>query len=428
MFIIRNPNAATQMDFEVYGFSLYAGSVDLDASDPREAGHIMFGQGVGQNTVATGTGTVRFNGATHGVMQLPSSAPLGNVFSVVYIAKTFGSPSASSFNSLWGGSIGNASSTTALGLRTLTNQFGLEYSGAMVTPVQPTGEIYEPGNTFGGVAVSYDGSTGKLYSNGLLTGSLAVTKASFVLKDIFVGCMNNSGTIWYSNYELAAMAIFPRVLTDAEQLQAYKYLKSQLSSQGVTIPDTRVLIYEGDSITYGSGAANTQGYPYLAASQMTRGERGPNYGVFGSKFADMNARLPTVTAMIDRAVADGRTPIVHFDIGSNDFVLGVSASTLYNQVKGYAATCRAHGAKVIAGTVLSRPEAGVDAIRNAYNPMLAAGVGVDFDGVTNFGTTAMGVDGAWSNTTNFAGDQVHPTSAGYAIMAPVAAAAVNALP
>ncbi|MET4277398.1 MULTISPECIES: SGNH/GDSL hydrolase family protein [unclassified Bradyrhizobium] len=151
------------------------------------------------------------------------------------------------------------------------------------------------------------------------------------------------------------LAIFPRILTNAEVLQAHKYLKAQVLLSGATVPDSRVLIYEGDSITYGSGAANTQGYPYLAASQMNRGERGPNYAVFGSKFADMNTRLPAVLAMCDLAVADGRTPIVHFGIGSNDFALTVSAATLYNQVKAYAATCGAHGAKVIAATVLSRP-------------------------------------------------------------------------
>ncbi|MGY3421253.1 lysophospholipase L1-like esterase [Bradyrhizobium sp. F1.13.4] len=60
--------------------------------------------------------------------------------------------------------------------------------------------------------------------------------------------------------------------------------------------------------------------------------------------------------------------------------------------------------------------------------MLAAGVGVDFDGITDFGIATMGADGAWSNTTYFNADQVHPTLAGYALMAPIAAAAVNALP
>ncbi|MET4338329.1 MULTISPECIES: hypothetical protein [unclassified Bradyrhizobium] len=55
-------------------------------------------------------------------------------------------------------------------------------------------------------------------------------------------------------------------------------------------------------------------------------------------------------------------------------------------------------------------------------------MGVDFDGITDFGIATMGADGAWSNTTYFNADQVHPTLAGYALMAPIAAAAVNALP
>jgi lysophospholipase L1-like esterase len=426
--VLVNPvGTSTKVDFEICDFSIYAGSVDLYGTTDTLQGHLKFGAGVGLDTVTTGTGSVKFNGALLGLAQLQNANALTNL-TLIYVSKNSGSPSNAAFNAILANSVPGGSSGLMAGLRTITSSFGLTSNSGLVTPAQPTGEIYDPGSSLGSTAMSYDGTTGKLYSNGLLTGSSAVSRTVASVKDLLVGSLLNGATQYFSNYELAAMAIYPRVLTDAEVLQAHKYLKAQVVLSGATVPDSRVLIYEGDSITYGTGAANTQGYPYLAASQMSRGERGPNYGVFGSKFSDMNARLPAVLAMCDLAVADGRTPIVHFGIGSNDFALTVSAATLYNQVKAYAASCRAHGAKVIAATVLSRPDAS-DALRNAYNPMLAAGVGVDFDGITNFGSNALiGADGAWSNATYFAGDQVHPTGAGYALMAPIAAAAVNALP
>lgn len=430
MYAIRNPNAATQADFEIFNLGLYPGPSDLYLSDPNIDGHMTFGGGVGQTKPATGTGTVRFGGTLGGSVVFPTAQAFTD-FTVIYLSQTNGSPSAASFDSIFSWPLSNGDSSLAIGLRTLTSQFGLMYQNTLSTVAQATGEIYDPGNSLGSVAISYSptGGTGKLYSNGLLAGSGGATHSVQTLKEIRIGSQRNSGTERFSNYELAAWAIFPRILSDAEVLQAHRYLKAQVLLSGATVPDSRVLIYEGDSITFGTGAGNTQGYPYLAASQLTRGERGPNYGVFGSKFSDLNARIAAVTAMCDLAVAAGRTPIVHVGIGSNDFALTVSAATLYSQVKGYAAACRAHGAKVIVASVLSRHDAN-DALRNAYNPMVAAGVGTDFDGFTDFGQNALvGADGAWSNATYFnSGDQTHPTSAGYALMAPIAAAAINALP
>jgi hypothetical protein len=115
MYYLRNPNSATQADFEVYNFGLYPGSSDLYLSDPGLAGHITFGIGVGQNKPTQGTGSVQFGGTLGGSIQWPSAQAFTD-FTIIYLSKTSGSPSAAGFNPIVASTLTTADSNVAIGL------------------------------------------------------------------------------------------------------------------------------------------------------------------------------------------------------------------------------------------------------------------------------------------------------------------------
>jgi len=133
------------------------------------------------------------------------------------------------------------------------------------------------------------------------------------------------------------------------------------------------------------------------------------------------------TPVVDRisSVLGFGANLVTLLIGANDFNTYASAQAYADDVFTYTDQIKASGAKIVLGTILPRTgRAGWNTARAAFNTIVRNAVGSRIDGILDFDTTPLGVDGA-ENDTELFGDGLHPTSAGQATLATVYNATVN---
>jgi len=108
-------------------------------------------------------------------------------------------------------------------------------------------------------------------------------------------------------------------------------------------------------------------------------------------------------------------------IGSNGILNGSpDVAAVVARLKAYCLARRAVGYKIVMCTVL--PNGSITPLRASYNAAIRADASY-YDALADFDTTEMGAsDTAYANATNYP-DGLHPSLAGYTIIAPVIAAA-----
>lgn len=192
---------------------------------------------------------------------------------------------------------------------------------------------------------------------------------------------------------------------------------SEATSAAVTVsPGAYRVAAEGDSIT----AA-----PESYANQWS----GNNSAIPFQNTAIGGSVLRTgSTPVVDRiqSVLNFSPDLVTLLIGANDANTYASAQAYADDVFSYTDQIRASGAKIAVGTILPRTgRSGWNTMRAAFNTIIRNAVTSGrIDGLMDFDTTDLGVDGAENDTAKYP-DGLHPSSAGQGTLATVYQATIN---
>lgn len=197
-------------------------------------------------------------------------------------------------------------------------------------------------------------------------------------------------------------------------------------------PNNQVVPCDGDSITYGTGITDpwTQS---LSLNLTVPTADVYNFGVASETLLTMIANAPTV---IDPCLISGHKNICVIWGGTNDMAQsGRTPAQTYASLKTYCAARRAAGWKVVVVTMISRtgnnPVGGesLDTDKTAYNALIRSDPTI-YDALADVaGNANLGADGAFSNTTYFQVDGVHPTQlSATTIIAPIIGAAISSIP
>ncbi len=188
-----------------------------------------------------------------------------------------------------------------------------------------------------------------------------------------------------------------------------------------------VVVYEGDSITEGTGDTFLQNSPRQQLPLLSRDVHMHNLAVHGTNAATEYARRVAKLAGVSRSVSGKK--IFRISLGSNDIAAGTTGANLFNKsVLPYVQYAQGLGYSVIVGTIIPRSglTAGQETERQAYNALVLSSAAAnnyevaDYTALPQFDAQADA-----TNTTYYSGDGVHPNSVGYGLMANVDATAIN---
>lgn len=168
--------------------------------------------------------------------------------------------------------------------------------------------------------------------------------------------------------------------------------------------DTRLVVYEGDSITSGS-VTGFVAYPATVTSHFAPALTWSNNAVSGSTVATMVSR----GAAVDALFAGNPGPnVLSILIGVNNASGGFNASQFIAALKPYCQTRKSNtpGLKIMIIPLTAC--ASVEATRDAYNVAINADPSFYDLSMSIVGDTHIWQDGNSANTTYFV-DGVHPT-------------------
>ena len=221
--------------------------------------------------------------------------------------------------------------------------------------------------------------------------------------------------------DVATEGVFPGELTAAEMQAVMRYANPKLAT-----PSPRLLVCDGDSITAGSTPAAS--YPgqlrnlLLAANWDTRNE-----GHTGDTMALMLSEYASTIRPYATAAPNNRRVLLVME-AYNAINGGASPAQVAADTAAYIALAVADGFKVVVGTALLSGDANATNIA-AYNVLVRAnflswGASALIDWAVTTGLTPAGVT---ANPTNYT-DEVHPNTAGYALMAAAAKLVLQGIP
>lgn len=208
-----------------------------------------------------------------------------------------------------------------------------------------------------------------------------------------------------------------------------------------TLPEAArfFVLAEGDSITFGQGSSDGRSYVQrsclLSANRIAVTDAAKSRATLGAP-----SDGPSVNSLYGRLEDDarllfdkraGRAVVLTVLIGRNDLVgYGGGAAAYADDLARYIAVMRGAGAdRVVVGTLLPSDWAAFVGPRAALNAILrkpgwAKAHGID--ALADFAASpVMGPDAAAADKSLFA-DGIHPTDRGYALLAPIYGAAVEA--
>lgn len=221
--------------------------------------------------------------------------------------------------------------------------------------------------------------------------------------------------------DIYEVLVYNTTSPDIAGIRAYALAKyPMLRSTAYTLN----LVYEGDSISQGTGTTRTQ--PWCAMVRRTSREswRMANMGISGSQISTMTARSATT----DSFIIGGARNVLNILIGRNDAgVGGLTAAQIYSALITYVQARVAAGYEVWVCTTIATSSV-IDTVLTDFNALIkgtsGGGTGngividaganrvIDFRQIPELATpTAAG------NATYYQGDSTHPTPAGALLMA-----------
>lgn len=253
--------------------------------------------------------------------------------------------------------------------------------------------------------------------------SVLFTKAAFSL-----GGIGNRATYIASwSGGIAQTLYWNYALEDDER----RYWETTLGTKyGLTVAQNarimrRTLIFDGDSITVGAGAATPYPTQLLATLGIATNDW-INVALSGQTttncFSDFDTQIWPYTNSGD--------PIYIIWAGTNDLKLGGTAATTWTGIQALAARARTCGFKVVQLTILPRSDAGTpgsfEADRQTVNTNIRNNSTL-FDAIADVGADpTIGDAGDETNATYYQ-DLVHLTTAGNAIVAGLVQTALSGL-
>ena len=168
------------------------------------------------------------------------------------------------------------------------------------------------------------------------------------------------------------------------------------------IPAGQTVLAFGDSVTYGTGAARGEDWPSLLA--QTTGWKVVNAGIPGDTAANGKGRIQ---ALLD----EHRPVLVVLEIGGNDFLRRVAATTVKEDIRQLIKTSLQSGAQVVLVAVPELSLMGLVAGKPSDSPIYAELA--DEENVSL-------VPEVFSDTLSrpeWCADRIHPNARGYQHMA-----------
>jgi lysophospholipase L1-like esterase len=160
-------------------------------------------------------------------------------------------------------------------------------------------------------------------------------------------------------------------------------------------PDAVVLAF-GDSITYGTGASESESYP--AQLERLIGRTVVRAGVPGEVSAQALARLP-------EALEEHRPRLLVLCIGGNDFLRNLGKAQVAANVQTMVAVARQRGIDVV---LIGTPEKGFTVTPPSFYAEIAEQLGIPYEGK---------VIGEILRNSEFKSDSIHPNARGYRMIA-----------
>jgi lysophospholipase L1-like esterase len=195
-----------------------------------------------------------------------------------------------------------------------------------------------------------------------------------------------------ANASLAAMSVSRLILVLVLSLAAGCGDKAKLSR----LPGDAVVLAFGDSLTYGTGAAESESYP--AQLEKLIGRRVVRAGVPGEVSAQALARLP--------AALDEHAPrLLLLCIGGNDFLRRLGNSQAEANVREMVKLARSRGVEVL---LIGTPEPGI----SVTPPAFYAGIAKQF--TLPYEEAAIG---DVLRDASLKSDPIHPNAQGYGVIA-----------
>ena len=222
-----------------------------------------------------------------------------------------------------------------------------------------------------------------------------------------------SGTA--SDPNLYAVVVFDSALTDAE----FKAARTVLLNYYNILSQSKVMVFQGDSITEGTDSTKNRNYPFY---MQLPGYKLFNAGVGGDKWANLIADFPAISALYYDATKS-KNIIIGF-AGTSDISAATSPADTFALSETWVALAQAEGWTVVIITMLPRTNvSNVD--RNAYCDLL---LGSSADLVVDVrDSPVLGYDGADLVTHLFDVGGVHPNSHGYKILAELVQSKIQAI-
>jgi lysophospholipase L1-like esterase len=160
-------------------------------------------------------------------------------------------------------------------------------------------------------------------------------------------------------------------------------------------PDAVVLAF-GDSITFGTGAAEAESYP--AQLERIIGRKVVRAGVPGEVTAAALERLPA-------ALDEHRPRLLLLCIGGNDFLRNLSKAQVAENVRRKIALAKQRGIDVL---LIGTPEKGLTVTPPKFYGELAGQFGIPYEGK---------VIGEVLRSPELKSDPIHPNARGYRLIA-----------
>ena len=183
--------------------------------------------------------------------------------------------------------------------------------------------------------------------------------------------------------------------------------------------DPWLILFDGDSLTYGSGASETaHNYPSQVIASTDGTYSWENLGEGGQQVATMLANAST---KIDARYSAAREKCIVFMWGGiNDILASASAATVYDDIVAYHTGRRLAGYKTLAFTILPSNmfTAGMEIIREAVNTSIRANWSTFADALVDVAVDASLDDP--DDETYYGVDGTHLTDAGYDVVSALA--------
>jgi lysophospholipase L1-like esterase len=283
------------------------------------------------------------------------------------------------------------------------------------------------------IAVVEDGAgVARLFLDGV--GTALPNGQVIALADRLTLGASTFGDRFNANFRLGAYVAVEGGLGDADVAAVSASLLSRFR---VAVDHRLNIVHIGDSIVEGIAAEHTLGLRAAVDPLLAARARWWNLGVSGKGLSQCRADRGRHEATL---VEPGKRNVAIVDGGINDIGMGAGGRSLYADVTApYVAELRATGYRVAAVTLLPQDSANyptasasIEAERQAYNAAVRANAAgadavIDRAAVTAMGRYPDSCRDPALYSPIVGGAALHPTTAGYRLLAPAYAAAINAL-